>query len=101
MVWFWWLNSLNLLADRDEFNSITCKINGGLNGLEDQLQLWKGEGSAMRLIELMLTQFRLLVLGVLLIALTSASAAAAWRVQDWRYGQQLERQARLQADART
>ena len=24
-----------------------------------------------------------------------------WRVQDWRYGMQLERQARLQADART
>lgn len=54
----------------------------------------------MRLIELIPTQYRLLVLGALLIALTSASAAAAWRVQDWRYGQQLERQARLQADDR-
>lgn len=40
-AWFWERNGLNELADRDQFNSITRRINGGLNGLEDRLQLWK------------------------------------------------------------
>ena len=40
-AWFWERNSLNELADRDQFNTITRRINGGLNGLEDRLQLWK------------------------------------------------------------
>jgi len=39
-AWFWAQNGLNALADRDEFNSITRRINGGLNGLDDRLQLW-------------------------------------------------------------
>ncbi|ROM99170.1 glycoside hydrolase family 19 protein [Pseudomonas brassicacearum] len=39
-AWFWELNGLNELADRDQFNSITRRINGGLNGLEERLQLW-------------------------------------------------------------
>ena len=39
-AWFWERNGLNELADRDQFNSITRRINGGLNGLEDRLQLW-------------------------------------------------------------
>ena len=39
-AWFWEQNGLNELADRDQFNSITRRINGGLNGLEDRLQLW-------------------------------------------------------------
>ncbi|AVO57556.1 glycoside hydrolase family 19 protein [Pseudomonas chlororaphis] len=39
-AWFWQQNGLNELADRDQFNSITRRINGGLNGLEDRLQLW-------------------------------------------------------------
>ncbi|MGE8100283.1 glycoside hydrolase family 19 protein [Pseudomonas fluorescens] len=39
-AWFWELNGLNELADGDQFNSITRRINGGLNGLEDRLQLW-------------------------------------------------------------
>lgn len=38
--WFWRLNGLNELADQDQFNSITRRINGGLNGLQDRLQLW-------------------------------------------------------------
>ncbi|MGE8150905.1 glycoside hydrolase family 19 protein [Pseudomonas vancouverensis] len=38
--WFWDRNGLNELADRDQFNSITRRINGGLNGLQDRLQLW-------------------------------------------------------------
>jgi putative chitinase len=39
-AWFWERNGLNGLADRDQFNSITRRINGGLNGLQDRLQLW-------------------------------------------------------------
>lgn len=39
-AWFWAQNGLNELADRDQFNSITRRINGGLNGLQDRLQLW-------------------------------------------------------------
>ena len=38
--WFWQLYGLNELADQDQFNSITRRINGGLNGLQDRLQLW-------------------------------------------------------------
>ena len=39
-AWFWEQNGLNELADRDQFNSITRRINGGLNGLQERLQLW-------------------------------------------------------------
>lgn len=39
-AWFWELNGLNELADRDQFNSITRRINGGLNGLQDRLDIW-------------------------------------------------------------
>jgi hypothetical protein len=52
----------------------------------------------MRLVDLIPAQHRLLVSGVLLVALAGGSAALAWQVQDWRYGQQLEQQARLQAE---
>ncbi|MGR2706555.1 MULTISPECIES: glycoside hydrolase family 19 protein [Pseudomonas] len=38
-AWFWQSNGLNELADQDEFTTITRRINGGLNGLEDRLQL--------------------------------------------------------------
>ncbi|MHC8370554.1 glycoside hydrolase family 19 protein [Pseudomonas sp. MDT1-85] len=39
-AWFWEQNGFNELADRGQFNSITRRINGGLNGLQDRLQLW-------------------------------------------------------------
>ncbi|KRP60765.1 glycoside hydrolase family 19 protein [Pseudomonas trivialis] len=39
-AWFWQSNGLNALADTDQFTAITRRINGGLNGLEDRLQLW-------------------------------------------------------------
>jgi putative chitinase len=39
-AWFWAQNGLNELADRDQFNSITRRINGGLNGLQDRLEIW-------------------------------------------------------------
>lgn len=40
-AWFWKQNGLNDLADRDQFNTITRRINGGLNGLADRLELWE------------------------------------------------------------
>lgn len=39
-AWFWEVNGLNELADRDQFKSITRRINGGLNGLQDRLDIW-------------------------------------------------------------
>jgi putative chitinase len=39
-AWFWATKGLNTLADVGEFNAITRRINGGLNGLADRLKLW-------------------------------------------------------------
>ncbi len=36
-AWFWEQNGLN---ERGQFNSITRRINGGLNGLQDRLEIW-------------------------------------------------------------
>ncbi|EJM83131.1 lysozyme [Pseudomonas sp. GM60] len=52
----------------------------------------------MRLVDLIPAPYRLLAMGVLLVVLLGGSAAITWQVQDWRYGQQLEQQARLQAE---
>jgi hypothetical protein len=52
----------------------------------------------MRLLDLIPAQFRLAAVGLLLVMLATGSAALAWTAQGWRYGQQLERQARLHAD---
>ena len=40
-AWFWSVHGLNVLADQNEFNAITRRINGGLNGLQDRLELWE------------------------------------------------------------
>ncbi|WDG74393.1 lysis system i-spanin subunit Rz [Pseudomonas chlororaphis] len=53
----------------------------------------------MRLIELIPAQARLLVAGLALVALLGGVAVVVWTVQDWRYGRQLEQQARLQAES--
>ncbi len=52
----------------------------------------------MRLLDLIPAQFRIAAVFLLLVILAGGSAALAWTVQGWRCGQQLERQARLQAD---
>jgi len=49
----------------------------------------------MRLVDLIPAPHRLLAVGVLLTALVGGSAASAWKVQNWRYGQQLAEQAGL------
>ncbi len=44
-AWFWWNNGCNELADKRDFLTITKRINGGLNGLEDrQLLLGRANG---------------------------------------------------------
>jgi putative chitinase len=40
-AWFWSTNGLNTLADQGEFVKITRRINGGINGLNDRLALYK------------------------------------------------------------
>ncbi|MBD9611138.1 lysis protein [Pseudomonas sp. PDM02] len=52
----------------------------------------------MRLVDLIPAPYRLLAVGVLLAVLLGGSVAITWQVQDWRHGQQLEQQARLQAE---
>jgi putative chitinase len=39
-AWFWATKGLNTLADADKFETITRRINGGLNGEADRLKLW-------------------------------------------------------------
>ncbi|MGA4635116.1 glycoside hydrolase family 19 protein [Pseudomonas solani] len=39
-AWFWQSNSLNALADAGDFEAITRRINGGLNGLAERKALW-------------------------------------------------------------
>ncbi|MBD8095851.1 glycoside hydrolase family 19 protein [Pseudomonas fluorescens] len=39
-AWFWHSNGLNELADKDQFTTITRRINGGVNGLQAREQLW-------------------------------------------------------------
>lgn len=40
-AWFWSTRGLNTLADAGDFERITRRINGGLNGLADRLALWE------------------------------------------------------------
>lgn len=40
-AWFWASHGLNHLADIGDFEKITRKINGGLNGFEDRKKLWE------------------------------------------------------------
>lgn len=46
-AWFWNSRDLNKLADAGDFNGITRRINGGLNGLEDRLHLWNKARSVL------------------------------------------------------
>jgi putative chitinase len=40
-AWFWAVNGLSTLADAGDFEKITRRINGGLNGQAERLKLWK------------------------------------------------------------
>lgn len=39
-AWFWRSRNLNDLADRGDFERITRRINGGLNGYKDRVAIW-------------------------------------------------------------
>lgn len=39
--WYWSTNGLNALADADDIVGITKRINGGTNGLEERMELYK------------------------------------------------------------
>ena len=39
-AWFWSVNGLNALADQEQFNTISRRINGGLNGQADRQALY-------------------------------------------------------------
>lgn len=39
--WFWHKNSLNSLADKGDMLAITKRVNGGANGLDDRLAIYK------------------------------------------------------------
>lgn len=39
-AWFWMDRSLGLVADRGDFERLTRRINGGLNGYTDRLRYW-------------------------------------------------------------
>lgn len=40
-AWFWKQKGLNTLADRGDFEAITRRVNGGLNGQAERLVLWR------------------------------------------------------------
>lgn len=40
-AWWWAGHGLNELADAGRFEDITRRINGGLNGLEERVKLWR------------------------------------------------------------
>lgn len=39
-AWYWMSKGLNELADQGRFRDITLRINGGLNGYQDRVDLW-------------------------------------------------------------
>lgn len=45
--WYWSSRGLNPLADAGDFERITKKINGGLNGYDDRLALWNAGKAAL------------------------------------------------------
>lgn len=46
-AWFWTSHGLNDLAEAGDFETITRRINGGLNGLSDRVALWKSACTAL------------------------------------------------------
>ena len=45
--WFWDKNNLNTLADKDDVKTITKRINGGYNGIEDRESILKRAKSVL------------------------------------------------------
>lgn len=45
--WYWSAHGLNMLADHDDFLTITKRINGGTNGLADRQAYWERAKKAL------------------------------------------------------
>ncbi|MEX3776187.1 lysis system i-spanin subunit Rz [Pseudomonas sp. MYb118] len=52
----------------------------------------------MRFSDLIPPQYRMFMMGAAVLVVAGCFGALAWQVQDWRYGQKLEQQARLHVD---
>lgn len=46
-AWWWQKHGLNEIADAGDFETITRRINGGLNGYDDRLRLWDAAKQAL------------------------------------------------------
>lgn len=46
-AWFWQAHKLNALADAGDFERLTKRINGGLNGYPERLALWEAAKEAL------------------------------------------------------
>ena len=46
-AWYWKSRDLNALADAGDFERITRKINGGLNGQAERIALWESARGAL------------------------------------------------------
>ena len=46
-AWFWAAHGLNELADKGSFTLITRRINGGLTGIKDRMELWEFSKAAL------------------------------------------------------
>ncbi len=46
-AWYWRMHGLNELADKGEFEKITKRVNGGLNGYPQRLGLWEAAKEAL------------------------------------------------------
>ncbi len=46
--WFWQNNNLNSYCDKGDFYGLTRRINGGLNGIEDRVLLYKRACEAIK-----------------------------------------------------
>ena len=46
--WFWKTRGINALADRDDVRSVTRRINGGTNGLDDRIRLLQRARTVLR-----------------------------------------------------
>lgn len=49
-AWFWWSRHLNRFADIDAFQTITKRINGGLNGYDDRVKHWEIAKKALKVV---------------------------------------------------
>lgn len=47
--WFWRTHSLNQFADVDQFGTLTKRINGGYNHIDERIQLWLAARKVMNL----------------------------------------------------